>query len=164
MSIHYTIGDFIEKGGIRMRATYIQDVQQWVAGFNFSTEVQVRFSETDMYGHVNNTKVFTYFEYARIEYLKALGFQSLSESKGMNMLIVADIQCDYLKEAFFDEILTVFVKTASIGTSSMDLHYLVKNAKEEICYTGRGTLVQLSSETGKGVPILDEQKKILLGK
>ncbi|MEG0438491.1 acyl-CoA thioesterase [Solibacillus cecembensis] len=147
-----------------MRATYIQDVQQWVAGFNFSTEVQVRFSETDMYGHVNNTKVLTYFEYARIEYLKALGFQFNPASGSKNMLVVADIQCDYLKEAFFDEVLTVFVKTASIGTSSMDIHYLVKNAKGENCYTGRGTLVQLNSETGKGAPILEEQKKILMEK
>lgn len=57
-----------------MRATYIQDAAEWMAGFSFSTKVKVRFSETDMYGHVNNTKVFAYFEYARIEYFKALGF------------------------------------------------------------------------------------------
>ena len=46
----------------------------------------------------------------------------------------------------------------------MDLHYLVKNEKQEVCYTGRGTLVQLSYDTGKGVPLLEEQKKLLLGK
>jgi acyl-CoA thioester hydrolase len=152
------------KGGFIMRATYIQDVTEWMAGFSFSTKVQVRFSETDMYGHVNNTKVFAYFEYARIEYFKALGFDFASQSGEKNMLVVADIQCDYLKEVFFDEMLTIYVKTASLGTSSMDLHYLVKNEKEEVCYTGRGTLVQLNYETGKGVPLLEEQKKLLLGK
>ena len=147
-----------------MRATYIQDPQEWMAGFSFSTTVKVRFSETDMYGHVNNTKVFAYFEYARIEYFKALGFDFTNKSGGKNMLVVADIQCDYLNQVFFDEILTIYVKTASIGSSSMDLHYLVKNEKDEVCYTGRGTLVQLSYETGKGVPLLEEQKKLLLGK
>lgn len=152
------------KGGITMRATYIQDLAEWMAGFSFSTKVQVRFSETDMYGHVNNTKVFAYFEYARIEYFKALGFDFASESGARNMLVVADIQCDYLKECFFDEVLTVYVKTSSLGTSSMDLHYMVKNDKGEVCYTGRGTLVQLNYETGKGVPLLEEQKKLLLGK
>lgn len=147
-----------------MRATYIQDATEWMAGFSFSTKVKVRFSETDMYGHVNNTKVFAYFEYARIEYFKALGFDFTAGSDTGNMLVVADIQCDYLKEVFFDEELSIFVKTASIGTSSMDLHYLVKNEKDEVCYTGRGTLVQLSSDTGKGVPLLEAQKKLLLGK
>ena len=165
MQIHYR-GMMIShiKGGFFMRAAYIQEVAEWMAGFNFSTKVQVRFSETDMYGHVNNTKVFAYFEFARIEYFKALGFDIANRSGNNNMLVVADIQCDYLKQVFFDETLTIFVKTASIGTSSMDLHYLVKNEKDEVCYTGRGTLVQLNHDTGKGVPLLEEQKKLLLGK
>ncbi|MEK4700658.1 thioesterase family protein [Solibacillus sp. FSL R7-0668] len=147
-----------------MRAAYIQEPQEWVAGFSFSTTVKVRFSETDMYGHVNNTKVFAYLEYARIEYFKALGFDFSNDSGNQNMLVVADIQCDYLNQVFFDETLTIYVKTASIGNSSMDLHYLVKNEKGDICYTARGTLVQLNYSTGKGVPFLEEQKKLLLGK
>lgn len=147
-----------------MRAAYIQDLQEWMNGFNFSTKVRVRFSETDMYGHVNNTKVFAYFEYARIEYFKTRNFDFLGEDGKKNMLVVADIQCDYVNQVFFDEELTIYVKTASIGSSSMDLHYLVKNDKDEICYTARGTLVQLNAHTGKGVPLLEEQKKILLGK
>ncbi|MCH7322296.1 acyl-CoA thioesterase [Solibacillus sp. MA9] len=147
-----------------MRATYIQEPQEWAAEFTFSTTVKVRFSETDMYGHVNNTKVFAYLEYARMEYYKALGFDLSNEAINQNMLVVADIQCDYLKQVFYDETLTIYVKTASIGNTSMDLHYLVKNEKGDVCYTARGTLVQLNYETGKGVPFLEEQKKLLLGK
>ena len=37
------------------------------------------------------------------------------------MLVVADIQCDYIKQVFFDEKLTIYVKIASIGKSSMDI-------------------------------------------
>ena len=147
-----------------MRAAYIQNLQQWLDGFHFSTQLRVRFSETDMYGHVNNTKVFAYFEYARIEYFKTMGFDYSQGNDKKNMLVVADIQCDYVNQVFFDEVLTIYVKTASVGTTSMDLHYLVKNEKDEICYTGRGTLVQLDYSTGKGAPLLEEQKKILLGK
>lgn len=148
-----------------MRATYIEDTSEWVKGFQFSTNIHVRFSETDMYGHVNNTVVFTYYEYARIEYMKALGIMINAEDvEPTNILVVADLQCDYIRQVYFDEILSVYVKTASVGQSSMDLHYMVKNAKEEICYTGRGTLVQLNSQTGKGQPLLDEHKKLLLGK
>jgi acyl-CoA thioester hydrolase len=40
----------------------------------------------------------------------------------------------------------------------------VKNEKEEVCFTGRGTLVQMNYKNGKGTPFLEEQKKILLGK
>lgn len=155
--------DLFKKGDVFMRATYIQDVKEWMAGFSFSTKVRVRFSETDMYGHVNNTKVFAYLEYARIEYFKAMGFNFIEGSDDTSMFVVADIQCDYLKEVFFDEELTIFVKTASIGTSSLDLHYMVTNKKDEICYTARGTLVQLNHNTGKGVPLLEDQKNYCSG-
>ena len=70
-----------------------------------------------MYGHVNNTKVFAYFEYARIEYFKALGFDFTAGSDTGNMLVVADIQCDYLKEVFFDEELD------SICKNGVDRHF-----------------------------------------
>lgn len=166
MGIHYRgmMKVFKHKGEFIMRAAYIQDVNEWMKEFSFSTKVQVRFSETDMYGHVNNTKVFAYFEFARIEYYKSVGYDFSFDAGGQNMLVVADMQCDYLKEVFFDQVLTIYVKTASIGTSSMDLHYMVKNDNDEVCYTGRGTLVQLNNETGKGAPLLEEQKKLLLGK
>ena len=147
-----------------MRATYIHNAEEWMKGFQFSTEVRVRFSETDMYGHVNNTVIFTYFEYARIEYLKALGLMFTGEGNDDNLLVVADLQCDYIRQFFFDEVLTIYVKTESVGNSSMDLHYLVKNEHDEVCFTGRGTLVQLNPHTGKGTPLLEEQKKLLLGK
>ncbi|MEK4230233.1 acyl-CoA thioesterase [Solibacillus sp. FSL H8-0538] len=148
-----------------MRAAYIVDAQQWMNGFTFSVDVQVRFSETDLNGHVNNTVIFTYFEYARIEYLKALNLmKDLADPTTENMTVVADIQCDYIKQVFFDEVLTIYVKTASVGKSSLDLHYMVKNANDEICFTGRGTLVQMNYKTGKGAPLSEKEKKLLLGK
>ena len=55
-----------------MKASYIEDTQTWASEFTFSVQVPVRFSETDMFGHVNNTVVFTYLEYARIEYLHTI--------------------------------------------------------------------------------------------
>ncbi|WP_369678806.1 acyl-CoA thioesterase [Planococcus faecalis] len=42
------------------------------AGIYLSAPVQVRFSETDMFGHVNNTVPIAYFEFARIEFMKEM--------------------------------------------------------------------------------------------
>ncbi|RKJ13526.1 acyl-CoA thioesterase, partial [Butyricicoccus sp. 1XD8-22] len=38
-----------------MKANYIDDLVKWEEDFTFYEEVRVRFSETDMYGHLNNT-------------------------------------------------------------------------------------------------------------
>ena len=143
-----------------MKATYIEDPQTWESEFAFSVEVQVRFSETDMFGHVNNTVVFTYLEYARIEYLHAI---KLMNKEG-NIPVVADLQCDYIRQMYFGEKITIYVKVAHIGNSSVDIHYLGKNEKGEIVFTARGTIVQINVKTGKGVPFTEEEKQLLLGK
>lgn len=56
------------------------------------------------------------------------------------------------------------MKTARVGNSSIDLHYMVKNEKDEIVLTGRGALVQINKETGRPAPWTEEQKAILIGK
>ncbi|WP_342505345.1 thioesterase family protein [Sporosarcina sp. FSL K6-2383] len=146
-----------------MKATYIEDVAVWASEFTFSVPVSVRFSETDMYGHLNNTVAFTYFEYARIEFLKHAGLMNdWLNPEGSTIPVVADLQCDYLKQVFFDEALAVHVKVATLGNSSMDIHYMVKNAKGDIVITGRGSIVQIGRETGKGVHWTVQEKSLFV--
>ena len=136
-----------------MREAYIENFEQWEKDFTFSTTVKVRFSETDMYGHLNNVVAFTYFEYARIEFMKTTDlFEDPNENSNV-LPIVADLQCDYAKQVFFEEVLTIYVKTGAIGRSSVDIHYLIKNEQGEITHTGRGTVVQIDKNTGKGYPL-----------
>ncbi len=143
-----------------MKANYIDNFQEWEKGFSFFSEVRVRFSETDMYGHMNNTISFTYFEQARIDYFRHLGIlmPPVGEENVKSIPIVADLQCDYVKQVFFDDVLRIYTKIAQVGNSSMDIHYLAKNQKDEICFTGRGTIVQMDPRTSKSVPISEEEK------
>ncbi|WP_391116247.1 acyl-CoA thioesterase [Psychrobacillus sp. L3] len=144
-----------------MRITYIEDIKSWEEEFTFYSEVSVRFSETDMYGHLNNTVTFAYFEYARIEYLKHIQLMNdWLNPNGETIPVVADLQCDYMMQVFFDEKLRIYVKANSVGSSSADLHYMAKNEKGEIVFTGRGTIVQIDKKTGKGSKWSDEEIKI----
>lgn len=145
-----------------MRASYIGDVEKWKSEFQFYSEVSVRFSETDMYGHLNNTVNFAYFEYARIEFFKHIQLMNdWLDPKGSTIPVVADLQCDFVKQVYFDEKLKVYVKANSVGTSSMDVHYMMVNAKDEITATGRGTIVQIHRVTGKPVAWTEETKSQL---
>ncbi len=143
-----------------MKANYIEDFQEWEKDFSFYSEVRVRFSETDMFGHMNNTVSFTYFEQARIDYFHHLGIlmPSAVNEDVQAIPIVADLQCDYVKQVFFDDALRIYTKIAKVGNSSLDIHYLAKNQKNEICFTGRGTIVQMDPRTGKSVPISEEDR------
>lgn len=144
------------------KTSYIEDLVSWEEEFKYFHEVKVRFSETDMFGHLNNTIPFTYFEMARIDFFKSQGFmQDWVKPENETIPVVADLQCDYLSQIYFDENLKIYVKANSIGNSSVDLHYMGKKADGSICLAGRGTIVQISKKTGKGVPWSDEMRRLL---
>ncbi|TQR16164.1 acyl-CoA thioesterase [Psychrobacillus soli] len=144
-----------------MRASYIEDAASWEQGFSFYSEVSVRFSETDMYGHLNNTVTFAYFEYARIEYFKHIKLMNdWLNPRGEKIPVVADLQCDYIKQVFFDEKLRIYVKASTIGSSSVDMHYMAKNEKGEIVFTGRGSVVQIDKKTGKASKWNEEEREV----
>lgn len=139
---------------------YIKNFEQWKENFEFYTTIRVRFSETDMFGHMNNVSAFIYFEQARIEFLQHVGF-TLEEDGNQGIPIVADLQCDYLKQIFFNDKIKLYVKAHHIGTTSFDLHYKALNEKNEVCLTGRGTLVYIHSKTHQPIPIPKDKIKAL---
>lgn len=146
------------------KISYISDISLWEQEFSYFYPVKVRFSEVDMYGHLNNTVPFLYFQEARINFFMSNGLMNDWLNDHSDLIIVAaDLQCDFLKQVFFDEDLKIYVKANEIGRSSVDIHYMGKNSKNEICFVGRGALVQISKKTGKAVPWSDDVKKILAG-
>lgn len=147
------------------KIVYIENMEEWIEEFIFSSPIKVRFSETDMFGHLNNTVPFTYFEQARIEYFKSLGMmQDWVDTKHETIPVVADLQCDFLSQVFFDEKLDIKVKAHKIGNSSVDIHYLGVREDGVPCFTGRGTIVQISRFTGKPVAWTDEMKELFAAK
>ncbi|ALX48236.1 acyl-CoA thioesterase [Lentibacillus amyloliquefaciens] len=141
--------------------SYIENMEEWRSGFSFYIPVKIRFSETDMFGHVNNVSPFIYFEEARIEFMKSTGlFDNSNYSSGLP--IVADLQCDYHRQIYFDDSLKLYVKVNDIGKTSLDIHYMAVNDKEDICLTGRGRMVYINSETGKPIPLSESIKEKLL--
>jgi len=141
--------------------SYIEDFKAWKESFTFSIDISIRFSETDMFGHVNNVSPFIYFEQARIEYLKEKElFSQIHDAP--TAPVVADLQCDFLEQIFFGETIKLFVKTNSIGNSSLDIHYMALKEDGTVCLTGRGRIVNIDVATGKPVSFTEEEKQKLL--
>ncbi|WP_096435987.1 acyl-CoA thioesterase [Alteribacter populi] len=131
---------------------YINEFEGWKQEFVHHYPITVRFSETDAFGHLNNTVAFVYFEQGRINFFKEIGLVEEWFSKsGEAIPVTADLHCDFMKQVFFDEELLIHVKVHEIGQSSVELHYKITNDKQEVCMTGRGRMVQISRETGKPV-------------
>ncbi|MDA7027138.1 thioesterase family protein [Bacillus sp. CLL-7-23] len=134
--------------------------EEWCESFRFFDEVNVRFSETDMFGHMNNVTPFIYFEEARIAYLKQLGIEMDGRHTGA-IVVVASQQCDYLRQIMLHETLKIGVKTASVGTTSVMLHYLAKNEEAIPCFTGNTVIVKIAKEKGTPANWTKEEKQRL---
>ncbi|OSS41535.1 4-hydroxybenzoyl-CoA thioesterase family active site [Desulfurella amilsii] len=111
-------------------------------------EIQKRFSDFDMYGHVNSVVYFSYFEYARIQALGEI-FENVADTI---WFVVAKQSCDYLEPILFKDLVFVEIKIAKIGKSSFDLEYIVKN-DHKLFAKGFTTLVAIDKNTKKATPL-----------
>ncbi|MBY8913253.1 acyl-CoA thioesterase [Bacillus sp. YC2] len=133
--------------------------EEWRKSFSFFTEVSVRFSETDMFGHMNNVTPFVYFEEARISYFKQ---RRIKAENTETITVVASQQCDYMRQVMPYENLRIYVKTSTAGNASVTLHYLGENESGQPCFTGSVVMVQVSKKSGKAVSWTEEEKGMLL--
>jgi acyl-CoA thioester hydrolase len=81
-------------------------------------EAHVRFSDVDVYGHVNNVKYFEYYQEARIAFITSLGGGDADSIRQ----VVARIEVDYRRPILFrPEPYAVQTWVTHIGTTSFDL-------------------------------------------
>ena len=67
------------------------------------------------------------------------------------MIVVADLQCNFIKQIYFDEQLKVYVKAGSVGNSSLDLHYMVQKGDLFSRSWNDGSSVEKQEEANHGL-------------
>lgn len=98
-----------------------------------TAKLSVRSYELDSYNHVNNAVYLEYLEYARMEYLCAIGFDYLRLFDAGYYLYVTHIDIHYRGSArLFDE-LSIEVEPIKLGKLSGTFHQKITNQRGEIC-------------------------------
>jgi acyl-CoA thioester hydrolase len=99
-----------------------------VHDFSFSTEIKVRFAETDAQGIVHNSNYLVWFEVARVAYLErhAGGYQRLRDL-GVEA-VVLESHVRYLRPARFDDLLTVHARCRDVKGARFRYEYVVERA------------------------------------
>ena len=95
-------------------------------GFSFSTDVKVRFAETDAQGIAHNSNYFVWFEVARVEYLDryAGGYQRLRDL-GIEA-VVLETHVRYLEPARFDDRLVVHARCLDVRGARFRYEYAIE--------------------------------------
>lgn len=124
--------------------------------FRFSTDVRVRLPETDAFGVAYHGCYFTYFDVARMDYLRAIGLMDVVKAGRASNLIV-HTSADFKSPGRFDEVLTVRARIAEIGTTSFTFEFRVERKTDGALVTvGRSVHVAVDQKSLRPVPIPDE--------
>jgi acyl-CoA thioester hydrolase len=94
-----------------------------VEAFRFSTDVTVRFAETDAQGVVHNSNYLVWFEIARIAYLAeyAGGYSSIRDQGIESFVLESHVR--YRAPAHFDDRLTIHARVADLRGARFRFEY-----------------------------------------
>jgi acyl-CoA thioester hydrolase len=101
-----------------------------------STDIRIRYKDTDRMGVVYYGNYLTFFEVGRSEYMRELGFPySEMEGKGYS-LVVTEADAKYHGNVGYDDIITVKTAIIELKRISVRFAYEVTSQENRILVTG----------------------------
>jgi acyl-CoA thioester hydrolase len=124
----------------------------------FDIEIYVRFCETDVAGHINNTSYFIYFEEARTKFFDLLQVKTNEDLS----IILASAKCDFMKQGYANEILSLTTSVTKIGSKSYEMEHVVKRKETgEVLAVGISVAVCFNYKTQQSIVIPPELRSKL---
>lgn len=132
------------------------------SSFNFKYQREVKTHEIDIQQVVHNVVYFYYFEEARIEYLKRLGFPIKNEIVIDNVeFVIAHNEADYHESARLGDVLTIFARISKVGRASFTFELeAIRQDGAQIC-SGHTTVVAVGKGPGRPTPLPDRIRKAI---
>ena len=126
-----------------------------------TTELRVRYAETDRMGIVYYANYLIWCEVGRVEFLRALGRSyAVLEGEGYG-LAVAEARVRYLSPARFDDLVRVETTLASVRSRAVTFDYLILHAESGTrLATAHTALVSIDS-SGRPIALPAEFRTVL---
>ena len=117
----------------------------------------VRFSDLDGMGHVNNAVFSTYLEQARLAWFDG---EDEGEPMPLRDVILARTEIDFRSPVVFGETVEIGVRPSRLGTKSFELEYELR-AGERLVAEARSVLVGYDYEREASVEVPERWRRRL---
>lgn len=120
--------------------------------FRHVVDIQTRFTDIDVLGHVNNNVYLSMMDLAKVSYVEAIsgGAITIRDIRA----VVVNINCDFYEPSYFNEPLQVWTAVTHIGHRSFTLEQRVVNANSgRTKCIGRTTLAGFDPATATGADL-----------
>lgn len=118
--------------------------------YHASTQVRVRYGETDQMGYSYYGNYAQYFEVGRVEALRDLGLSYKSLEESGVMLPVSRYEVDFIAPALYDDLLDISTKITSIQGAKIRFEYEA-SCEGKLLARGMTTLVFVDKTSMKPI-------------
>ena len=124
-------------------------------------QLQVRWGDMDIFGHVNNANYFRYLEQARISWFETIGAPSGNVGHGPILVAAA---CNFRIPIVYPATVEVRTYVKSLGRSSIPMYQEIVDANNlsTLYADGDSTIVWIDYQRGKS-EMLPEELRALIG-
>ncbi|ABI82914.1 acyl-CoA thioesterase [Francisella tularensis] len=129
----------------------------------FKYITNIRFVDTDKYGHVNNSIYFNYFEEARTAWVyNSKQLISWAEQNSVQF-VISEQCCKYILPLLHPNKIQVTQYIAKIGAASMEFEYEIRIlGSDEVITRAKAKLACYNAKTGRLQKIPPQLKQLIL--
>lgn len=128
--------------------------------YGYFLPIQTRWSDNDIYGHVNNVVYYSYFDSAANHFL--IQQAGLDIHAGDIVGFVVASQCQYLTPIAYPEVIEVGMRVNKLGNSSVEYGMAIfKQGDDSAAAYGSFTHVFVEKAKNAAVPIPDNIRTAL---
>ncbi|MEA3316492.1 MAG: thioesterase family protein [Bacteroidota bacterium] len=125
------------------------------------TNIQIRFNDIDILGHVNNSVFQNYFDLARVQYFNDVIKKEINWKT--DTLVLAKIEIEYINPVFLEEEICVLTKTSNLGNKSLIMSQeIIAPNTNQIKTKNIATLVAYNYPTDKTIIIPDNWRNDIM--
>lgn len=125
--------------------------------------LRVRYAETDAQGIVYYANYFVWFEVARVNYLREVGFDYRQSGRENITFVIVEATCKYHAPARFDDRIRIRTWVSEVKTRSFRFAYEVHNEDTGVLLAeGETTQVVMDGDTFKPKAITPEFRQQLI--
>ncbi len=120
----------------------------------------VQWGDQDLFGHVNNTVYFRWFETARVEYLNRLGLVRMHGQMDTGP-ILAHASCNFRRQVQFPDTVRMGTRVTRIGKTSMTLEHALWSTTQNLAHAadGHSTVVLYDYRDQRPIRVLDDIRR-----
>lgn len=120
--------------------------------FKHSTQVRVRYGETDQMGYLYYGNYAQYYEVGRAEMIRSIGltYRDMEAIHGVLMPVMS-LNMRFVRPALYDELLTITTTLRKLPERSITFHHEIFNEKNKLVNGGSVKLTFVDSAINKSI-------------